>query len=300
MLTRFPGPSGRSFFEVPLDRGIADRFVSAQVPLPELLPPGQPPGPLQRGPRRRRRGAAHPAVRPARAPARAAPLAGAADRGGGARGDGRAGLGPRAVGSWSPRASARTGRPSAPCRSRGKRPRARIDYPGHGGGVPDGLARRRPGGTAAGRGAAGQGGAGGGDPGRPVRPGGDAVPERRGRHLRPRRDALQHPLRPLPPARGGRGARRAGLPPRSRPLPWPGAPARRAVAEGRGAARARRWAWMPPGAARAPGRRGAAPRRSRWPTSSPSPSPWSSSATSRPTGRRRGCGAPSATTSARA
>ena len=44
MLTRFPGPSGRSFFEVPLDRSIADRFVSAQVPLPELLPPGQPLG----------------------------------------------------------------------------------------------------------------------------------------------------------------------------------------------------------------------------------------------------------------
>ncbi|MGZ6098115.1 MAG: CHASE2 domain-containing protein [Myxococcaceae bacterium] len=44
MLTRFPGPSGRSFFEVPLDRGIADRFVSAQVPLPQLLPPGQPLG----------------------------------------------------------------------------------------------------------------------------------------------------------------------------------------------------------------------------------------------------------------
>ena len=44
MLTRFPGPSGKSFFEVPLDRGIADRFVSAQVPLPHLLPPGQPLG----------------------------------------------------------------------------------------------------------------------------------------------------------------------------------------------------------------------------------------------------------------
>ena len=41
MLTRFPGPSGRSFFEVPLDRSIAERFVSAQVPLPRLLPPGQ-------------------------------------------------------------------------------------------------------------------------------------------------------------------------------------------------------------------------------------------------------------------
>ena len=44
MLTRFPGPSGRSFFEVPLDRSIAERFVSAQVPLPQLLPPGQPLG----------------------------------------------------------------------------------------------------------------------------------------------------------------------------------------------------------------------------------------------------------------
>ena len=41
MLTRFPAPSGRSFFEVPLDRSIAERFVSAQVPLPRLLPPGQ-------------------------------------------------------------------------------------------------------------------------------------------------------------------------------------------------------------------------------------------------------------------
>jgi len=44
MLTRFPGPSGRSFFEVPLDRSIAERFVSAQVPLPRLLPRGQPLG----------------------------------------------------------------------------------------------------------------------------------------------------------------------------------------------------------------------------------------------------------------
>ncbi len=44
MLTRFPGPSGKSFFEVPLDRSIAERFVSAQVPLPRLLPPGQPLG----------------------------------------------------------------------------------------------------------------------------------------------------------------------------------------------------------------------------------------------------------------
>ena len=44
MLTRFPGPSGRSFFEVPLDRSIAERFVSAQVPLPRLLPAGQPLG----------------------------------------------------------------------------------------------------------------------------------------------------------------------------------------------------------------------------------------------------------------
>src|SRR5262249_24094086 len=41
MLTRFPGPSGKSFFEVPLERGIAERFVSAQVPLPRLLPAGQ-------------------------------------------------------------------------------------------------------------------------------------------------------------------------------------------------------------------------------------------------------------------
>jgi adenylate cyclase len=41
MLTRFPGPSGRSFFEVPLERSIAERFVSAQVPLPRLLPAGQ-------------------------------------------------------------------------------------------------------------------------------------------------------------------------------------------------------------------------------------------------------------------
>jgi adenylate cyclase len=44
MLTRFPGPTGKSFFEVPLDRSIAERFVSAQVPLPALLPPGQPLG----------------------------------------------------------------------------------------------------------------------------------------------------------------------------------------------------------------------------------------------------------------
>ncbi|HVP61510.1 MAG TPA: adenylate/guanylate cyclase domain-containing protein [Myxococcaceae bacterium] len=41
MMTRFPGPSGKSFFEVPLDRSIAERFVSAQVPLPRLLPPAQ-------------------------------------------------------------------------------------------------------------------------------------------------------------------------------------------------------------------------------------------------------------------
>ncbi|HET9036789.1 MAG TPA: adenylate/guanylate cyclase domain-containing protein [Myxococcaceae bacterium] len=44
MLTRFPGPTGKSFFEVPLDRSIAERFVSAQVPLPTLLPPRQPLG----------------------------------------------------------------------------------------------------------------------------------------------------------------------------------------------------------------------------------------------------------------
>jgi len=44
MLTRFPGPSGKSYFEVPLTRSIAERFVSAQVPLPGLLPPGQPLG----------------------------------------------------------------------------------------------------------------------------------------------------------------------------------------------------------------------------------------------------------------
>ena len=44
MLTRFPGPAGRAFFEVPLDRSIAERFVSAQVPLPRLLPAGQPLG----------------------------------------------------------------------------------------------------------------------------------------------------------------------------------------------------------------------------------------------------------------
>ncbi|HZW88509.1 MAG TPA: adenylate/guanylate cyclase domain-containing protein, partial [Myxococcaceae bacterium] len=44
MLTRFPGPSGKAFFEVPLDRSIAERFVSAQVPLPSLLPTGQPLG----------------------------------------------------------------------------------------------------------------------------------------------------------------------------------------------------------------------------------------------------------------
>jgi adenylate cyclase len=44
MLTRFPAPSGRSFFEVPLERSIAERFVSAQVPLPRLLPPEQPLG----------------------------------------------------------------------------------------------------------------------------------------------------------------------------------------------------------------------------------------------------------------
>jgi adenylate cyclase len=44
MLTRFPAPSGRAFFEVPLDRSIAERFVSAQVPLPRLLPAGQPLG----------------------------------------------------------------------------------------------------------------------------------------------------------------------------------------------------------------------------------------------------------------
>jgi len=44
MLTRFPGPTGGSFFEVPLERSIADRFVSAQVPLPQLLPAGQPLG----------------------------------------------------------------------------------------------------------------------------------------------------------------------------------------------------------------------------------------------------------------
>jgi len=44
MLIRFPGPSGKSFFEVPLERSIAERFVSAQVPLPRLLPPGQPLG----------------------------------------------------------------------------------------------------------------------------------------------------------------------------------------------------------------------------------------------------------------
>src|SRR5262249_57549767 len=46
MLTRFPGPSGKSFFEVPLTRSIAERFVSAQVPLPGLLPQGQPLGPF--------------------------------------------------------------------------------------------------------------------------------------------------------------------------------------------------------------------------------------------------------------
>ena len=44
MLTRFPGPSGKAYFEVPLTRSIAERFVSAQVPLPGLLPPGQPLG----------------------------------------------------------------------------------------------------------------------------------------------------------------------------------------------------------------------------------------------------------------
>jgi adenylate cyclase len=44
MLTKFPAPSGRSFFEVGLDRSIAERFVSAQVPLPRLLPQGQPLG----------------------------------------------------------------------------------------------------------------------------------------------------------------------------------------------------------------------------------------------------------------
>jgi len=41
VLTRFPGPSGKSYFEVPAGRSICDRFVSAQVPLPRLLPPGQ-------------------------------------------------------------------------------------------------------------------------------------------------------------------------------------------------------------------------------------------------------------------
>jgi adenylate cyclase len=44
ILTRFPGPSGRSFFEVPPGTSVCDRFVSAQVPLPRLLPPGQPLG----------------------------------------------------------------------------------------------------------------------------------------------------------------------------------------------------------------------------------------------------------------
>lgn len=44
MLTRFPSPSGKSFFEVPLERGICERMVSAQVPLPRLLPPAQPLG----------------------------------------------------------------------------------------------------------------------------------------------------------------------------------------------------------------------------------------------------------------
>src|SRR5262249_29060694 len=42
VLTRFPTPSGKAAFEVPLVRGICDRFVSAQVPLARFVPAGQP------------------------------------------------------------------------------------------------------------------------------------------------------------------------------------------------------------------------------------------------------------------
>jgi adenylate cyclase len=41
VLTRFPAPSGKSAYEVPLSRGICDRFVSAQVPLSRFVPPRQ-------------------------------------------------------------------------------------------------------------------------------------------------------------------------------------------------------------------------------------------------------------------
>jgi adenylate cyclase len=44
LLTRFPAPSGKAEFEVPLERGICDRFVSAQVPLERFVPPQQPLG----------------------------------------------------------------------------------------------------------------------------------------------------------------------------------------------------------------------------------------------------------------
>ena len=42
LLTRFPTPSGKASYEVPLARGICDRFVSAQVPLARFVPAGQP------------------------------------------------------------------------------------------------------------------------------------------------------------------------------------------------------------------------------------------------------------------
>lgn len=44
LLTHFPAPSGKAEFEVPLERGICDRFVSAQVPLDRFVPANQPLG----------------------------------------------------------------------------------------------------------------------------------------------------------------------------------------------------------------------------------------------------------------
>jgi adenylate cyclase len=41
LLTHFPVPSGKAEFEVPLERGICDHFVSVQVPLERFVPPEQ-------------------------------------------------------------------------------------------------------------------------------------------------------------------------------------------------------------------------------------------------------------------